>query len=711
MRLTNDAFCESRFAQDGFVDWGKVDPESVTLPAEEIERYGLDQPVTVDMEDAKQETGFASVIVVDNLPQIPEAKFPKLLSVLTKIFSQIGEIREGGLLMPQDESKTTLGYAFVEFATEQQAQSAVEQTNGYKLDKSHIFKVCKFDDFEKYTKVPDEYAAPAPKPFTQRENTQAWMMDQRGRDQFVCRFGDETEIFWNDPQTKKGEEVYRRSFWTESYVQWSPKGSFLATVHRQGVALWGGESFGRIAKYGHNGVQFIEFSPCERYLATGSTHEPTKAGETTTVVVNFFDTRSGAKLRQFMGPISDFIAQGQQGLTWPVFKWSGQSSDESGAFFAKIGTGMISVYQAPDMTLVDKKSIKLEGVVDFCWSPADPILAAFQPEQGGGNQPARLSLIQLPNKNEVRSKNLFNVVGVSMYWQSSGDYFAAKILRTTKSKKSTYSGFELFRLREPNCPMEVLELPNKAEKIVAFAWEPKGHRFAIIHGDGARPDVSFYTMKDKNGKNNVTLIGTIKNKTANHLFWSPNGRVIILAGLKTMNGQFEFFDVDTMDTMATVEHFMATDVEWDPTGRFVTTAVTSVHQMENGYHMWTFNGKLLYKYGKDRFFQFVWRPRGKSLLSPEQEREIEKNIKKYSKKFEEIDEKIRNQADSNVASAKKAQEDKWKNWVAAKKAAQDTEAFKSTMNKLLGAQANAHLEVVETTVVEEEIISINEEPM
>jgi translation initiation factor 3 subunit B len=631
--------------------------------------------------------------------------------VLTKIFSQIGEIREGGLLMPQDESKTTLGYAFVEFATEQQAQSAVEQTNGYKLDKSHIFKVCKFDDFEKYTKVPDEYAAPAPKPFTQRENTQAWMMDQRGRDQFVCRFGDETEIFWNDPQTKKGEEVYRRSFWTESYVQWSPKGSFLATVHRQGVALWGGESFGRIAKYGHNGVQFIEFSPCERYLATGSTHEPTKAGETTTVVVNFFDTRSGAKLRQFMGPISDFIAQGQQGLTWPVFKWSGQSSDESGAFFAKIGTGMISVYQAPDMTLVDKKSIKLEGVVDFCWSPADPILAAFQPEQGGGNQPARLSLIQLPNKNEVRSKNLFNVVGVSMYWQSSGDYFAAKILRTTKSKKSTYSGFELFRLREPNCPMEVLELPNKAEKIVAFAWEPKGHRFAVIHGDGARPDVSFYTMKDKNGKNNVTLIGTIKNKTANHLFWSPNGRVIILAGLKTMNGQFEFFDVDTMDTMATVEHFMATDVEWDPTGRFVTTAVTSVHQMENGYHMWTFNGKLLYKYGKDRFFQFVWRPRGKSLLSPEQEREIEKNIKKYSKKFEEIDEKIRNQADSNVASAKKAQEDKWKNWVAAKKAAQDTEAFKSTMNKLLGAQANAHLEVVETTVVEEEIISINEEPL
>ena len=351
---------------------------------------------------------------MDNLPQIPEAKFGKLLNVLTKIFTQIGEIREGGMLMPQDEStKTSLGYAFVEFANEQQAQSAVEQTDGYKLDKTHIFKVCKFDDFEKYQKVPDEYVAPPPKPFAPRENTQAWMMDQRGRDQFVCRFGDETQIFWNDPQTKKGEDVYTRTHWTESYVQWSPKGSFLATVHRQGVALWGGDSFGRIAKYGHNGVQFIEFSPCERFLATGSTHDPTTADGVTSVLVNFFDTRSGAKLRTFMGPISDFIAQGQQGLTWPVFKWSGQSSDESGCFFAKMGTGMISVYAAPEMTLVDKKSIKVDGVVDFCWSPTDPILATFQPEQGLGNQPARLSLISLPSKKEVRSKTCYAPVASS----------------------------------------------------------------------------------------------------------------------------------------------------------------------------------------------------------------------------------------------------------------------------------------------------------
>ena len=156
-------------------------------------------------------------------------------------------------------------------------------------------------------------------------------------------------------------EVYKRSYWTESYVQWSPRGNMMATVHRQGVALWGGPSFGRVMKMSHNGVQFIEFSPCEKYLATGSTHEPTNPREQTTVVVNFFDVRSGKRLRAFQGPISDFAsgaAGARGGLTWPVFKWSGASPE--GCFFARLGKNAISVYGAPDMALLDKKSIKLE---------------------------------------------------------------------------------------------------------------------------------------------------------------------------------------------------------------------------------------------------------------------------------------------------------------------------------------------------------------
>jgi len=40
-----------------------------------------------------------------------------------------------------------------------------------------------------------------------QENLQAWMADRRGRDQFVVRWGDETEVFWNDAARGVAEEA------------------------------------------------------------------------------------------------------------------------------------------------------------------------------------------------------------------------------------------------------------------------------------------------------------------------------------------------------------------------------------------------------------------------------------------------------------------------------------------------------------------------
>ena len=44
----------------------------------------------------------------------------------------------------------------------------------------------------------------------------------------------------------------------------------------------------------------------------------------------------------------------------------------------------------------------------------------------------------------------------------------------------------------------------------------------------------------------------------------------------SMNGVLEFYDTEPSDVicMNQAEHFMATDVEWDPTGRFVATSVS-----------------------------------------------------------------------------------------------------------------------------------------
>ena len=68
-----------------------------------------------------------------------------------------------------------------------------------------------------------------------------------------------------------------------------------------------------------------------------------------------------------------------------------------------------------------------------------------------------------------------------------------------------------------------------------------------------------------------------------------------LRGLQGMSGQLEFVSADDFETLNAGEHFMCTDVEWDPTGRYVATSTTQIHQMENGFNVWLFNGMPLYR--------------------------------------------------------------------------------------------------------------------
>ncbi|XP_073001132.1 eukaryotic translation initiation factor 3 subunit B-like [Typha latifolia] len=693
------------------IDLSSVDLDSITLPpGEDFGIISDDEEILHQEEPPEFEAGFGNIIVVDNLPVVAPEKFEKLEGVIRKIYSQIGVIKEGGLLMPVNpETQKTLGYCFVEFNTPQEAELAREKTHGYKLDKSHIFSVNMFDDFEKYMKVPDQWTPAEIMPYTPGENLQQWLTDEKARDQFVIRAGTFTEVFWNDARQLMPELVYHRQYWTESFIQWSPLGTYLATVHRQGAAVWGGATtFNRLMRYAHPQVKLIDFSPGEKYLVTYSSHEPSNPRDTHRVVITIFDVRTGKVMRDFKGNADEFAVGGSGGLSgvsWPIFRWGGGKDDK---YFARIGKNMISVYETETFTLIDKKSLKVENVVDFSWSPTDPILALFVPELGGGNQPARVSLVQIPSKAELRQKNLFSVSDCKMYWQSNGEYLAVKVDRYTKTKKSTYTGFELFHIKERDIPIEVLELDNKNDKIIAFAWEPKGHRFAVIHGDSPRPDISFYSMRSAHNTGRVSKLTTLKSKQANALYWSPAGRFIVLAGLKGFNGQLEFYNVDELETMATGEHFMATEIEWDPTGRYLATSVTSVHEMENGFQLWSFNGKLLYRIPKDHFYQFLWRPRPPSLLTQEKEEEIAKNLRKYSKKYEAEDQDVSLQLSEQDRKKRKMLQEEWDAWVLKWKQLHEEE--RELRVELRDGEASDKEEEYEAKEVEvEEVLEVSEE--
>jgi len=109
-------------------------------------------------------------------------------------------------------------------------------------------------------------------------------------------------------------------------VKWSPLGTYLATFHNVGVALWGGPKFSQQIRFSQRGVECIDFSPCERYLVTFNPRS-----ETTPLLI--WDILTGQQKRAFA----------LNGYTvWPIFRWSHDDK-----YLARMTTDILSVYETP----------------------------------------------------------------------------------------------------------------------------------------------------------------------------------------------------------------------------------------------------------------------------------------------------------------------------------------------------------------------------
>ncbi|KAI4456592.1 eukaryotic translation initiation factor 3 eif3 -related [Holotrichia oblita] len=560
----------------------------------------------------KETDGVESVIVVDGVPQVGPDRIEKLKSVINKIFGKFGNIINE--YYPLNENSHTKGYIFLEYASPLHAIEAVKITNNYKLDKLHTFLVNLFTDFSKYEKIPEKWEPPQPQAYKGQTDLHYYLLEPDAYDQFCVvkapGQGQSVQIWQNtQPDPTLLED---RQTWTHTYVKWSPLGTYLSTFHKQGIALWGGPNFTQYKKFSHSLVQLIDFSPCEKYLVTYSPLIEINNPDQMRIII--WDIRTGQEKRSFNPDAPS---------AWPIFRWSHDDK-----FFARMGTDILSIYETPSFGLLDKKSLKISGIRDFSWSPTDNVIAYWVAEDK--DVPAKVTLLDIPNKAETRNKNLFNVADCKIHWQKSGDYLCVKVDRYSKVRKekneTKYSGmyfnFEIFHMRERQIPVDSVECK---EPIQAFAWEPVGTKFAFIHGE------------------------------------SPNISYVVLAGLGANGGgSLEFVDTNEFLVMNTTDHFMMSDVEWDPTGRYIVTGVSVWKtQVDTGYWIWSFQGKILKRINLDRFAQLLWRPRPPTLLSEEQQKEIKIKLKKYYPQFESKDRMRQSKASKELIEKRAALMDKF----------------------------------------------------
>ncbi|PKI82384.1 Translation initiation factor 3 subunit b [Malassezia vespertilionis] len=662
-----------------------------------------------------------NVIIIHGVPVITPAKEQRLVEAIQKRFRTQAELEVPleYFHIPYGDGGESKGYVIAELADVDEAVHAIRTMDGYAFDKKHRFAVNRFTDIERLAELDETFVEPEQEEYQQRGNLRSWLADPACRDQLAMCHHDDVQIGWHN-KSSQPEIVHSRTRWTESYVQWSPHGTYLATFHLQGIALWGGAAWERIMRYPHPGVRLVDFSPDEKYMVTWAP-EPIQVPENAPQGPQFFsaedqgnrvaiwDVRTGHLLRTFAVVQEESAAENgavTKGFSWPFLKWSGDSQ-----YCAKVTPGkFISVYEPPRMGLLDHKSIKIDGVVDFEWcplgdkdketleiwndranrelpksfkKPRDNMLCYWQPEMQ--NQPARVAVMSIPKRELLRSKNLFNVADCKLHWHPQGDYLCVKVDRQTRTKKTVFSNFEIFRMREKDFPVETIELKDP---VMAFAWEPQGSHFSVIStndpnfgivspGISLKTQLLFYHLHPRG---NFRQLKAFDNKTCNALFWSPRGKHLLAATLgSTQKFDLEWYDVDfnsdvrqnsnnpdlleEVKMIGNAEHYSITDVEWDPSGRYVTTSASLWRRStEHGYAIWDFRGTELQKHVLDQFKQILWRPRPRSLLSKDEQKRVRRNLREFSKVFDQEDEAEQNSQALAHREVYQRMVEEWKAW-------------------------------------------------
>lgn len=111
--------------------------------------------------------------------------------------------------------------------------------------------------------------------------------------------------------------------------------------------------------------------------------------------------------------------------------------------------------------------------------------------------------------------------------------------------------------------------------------------------------------------------------------------------------------------------------------------------MENGYHIYDFKGEALREEPLEKFKQFSWRPRPATLLTKDEQKQVRKNLREYSRVFEQEDADRGASADLAVVEARRRMLEEWHSW------REQVEGENEEERQILGLPLDPHAPLLE----------------
>lgn len=593
--------------------------------------------------------------------------------------------------------ETTLVYgAFLSFATESQAESALAKLNMYHMTKSDVFTTYRFSAFENLKKNEEvEYVPPSVADDSVEEDLVHNMAeDDNARPQFLIKggFSVDCEWYWFDWE-KQEPVLYRRptikkedplKAWSEldrkekslrpgiiSSLQarvrplpvWSTYGTMIVSQHQSGLRVWGGRSMHMLYEIPGEDINAFMVSPSEKYIVVKTT--------TNLSVMNF---RTAKKIRT-LGNLDLHSVD-----LWPITRFSADDSlcavckiNQDPSDGKKLLPGKLYIYESETMRVLrgsDKvpaaHTFSIDGLYKAEWNPGVGTqiahVSSLSANQGWKVVVSNIVVDEdmIASEEILVQRNFLLAKNVDMLWHPGGTHLAVKV-----QLKNTIEFF-LFQMDRKNIPVSRLEI--KAGYIPQrFTWQATGEYVAILLSStvtkalGETGLLQIYSFKN----NKLKLLKELSTP-ATLIFWAPQGSRLVAATFEKSVFQFvTVYENDSVVENNRLSNVPASDLQWDPTGRFCAVWLScapnpmsdTAPRADGQYRIFDANGKQLYQKEMTRFSHFSWRPLPPTLLSPPEMTSVKLRLKEIVKDYEKETAENAEKERQRVARKNKEMED------------------------------------------------------
>lgn len=610
-------------------------------------------------------------IIIDGLPGniTAEKRDPFLKLLRSKISTKMGVTQDLYVVtfITNFESGLVDG-AFVEFARRSDADKAVELLHLLPLTRMETLKVYPWSSFAAVQRAKEVYQEPElDEEASMVDLTNNADMDPEARVSYFVKGGPTYDVEWYWWDWKRDvAQLYRKPSavkddtlgqWTEMDRRnkkltppmkvdrrdkllpcWSTFGTFLITLHPEGVKLWAGKAMNLVMFVQQVDVHAIQMSPNEQYLVLKSIQD-----------VALWSIKHAKRLISLHGLDIDVDK------SWPVLKFNADDTLCAVPTDKKQATGVTShrlnVYETATMNLIPGTprpsgyTIEIPGLKQMEWSPVHPNTLAMVVADGSNGwrvdichvivdydeqEVACRRTAVLVTLDPLIRRSFLSAKDLSFVWNQAGTHAAAKVTVLSKNGNETIE-YCLFRVGQVLIAAEQLVIRGSAER---FAFQPNGTYFAVIVRTKSALQIEMYNVDAKQG---VQLLGTYPT-LGSSLFWSPQNSRIVAVNFE--KSSIELFSIDAKHNIRVYpkrEHTFITDCEWDPSGRVVVTFNSSAKQSsDNRYILADLNGKILKDEKIEKLSHVSFRPLSKSVLQPEEVVAIRQRLPQIVQQWEDI---------------------------------------------------------------------------